>query len=369
MTAEQLQIQDRYAPQIGAEPGRITAVLQDGVLSGGAPVIAEYEAALAARFGAAHAVAVNSGSSALYAVLAALGAGPGRSVALPSFAPLPTVLPILALGASPVLVDNQPGSLAIDADDLAAKIRPDTTAVISVPLWGYPAATAHLQRVLDRSGAWLIEDAAQAHGTISAGQPAGTAGIAGCFSTHDRKLLATGEGGFILTSDPGLHQVAEAFTRLDHLRGLAPAVNFKLAAPLAAIGLARLPALDDQIRQRTANARILLDAVAGTALTELRYPASGVPNYYSLVLLAAGDPDPAVRAFTSAGLPPDSVRWGYRPLHQRPFLTGNASPCPNAEDLARRALHLPVHPGLAASQIQSIAERIHAVAISTGGTP
>ena len=64
---------------------------------------------------ASHAVAVNSGSSALYAVLAALGAGPGRSVALPSFAPLPTVLPVLALGASPILVDNEPDSLAIDA--------------------------------------------------------------------------------------------------------------------------------------------------------------------------------------------------------------------------------------------------------------
>ena len=368
MTTELIEIEDRYRPATGAEPGWIAKVLQHGTLSGGAPIIAEYEAALAVRFGSRYAVAVNSGSSALYAVLAALGAGPGRSVAVPSFAPLPTVLPVLALGACPILIDNQPGSLTLNAGDLAAKILPDTVAVISVPLWGYPASTAQLQPVLARYGARLIEDAAQAHGTVSAGQPAGTAGIAGCFSTHDRKLLATGEGGFILTNDPSLRQTVEAFTRLDHLSGHAAAVNFKLAAPLAAIGLARLPALDDQIRRRTANARVLLEAVTGTGLAELRYAPGGIPNYYSLILLAGGDPEPVIRNFTDAGLPPDSVRWRYRPLHQRPLLEAHASPCPNADDLARRALQLPVHPGLTPSQIESMAERIHTIAASTGGT-
>ena len=369
MTTEPLPVDDRYVPPASGESAALAQVLGQGSLSGGAPVVARYEAALAARFGAAHAVAVNSGSSALYAVLAALGAGPGRSVALSSLAPLPTVLPVLALGARPILIDNQPGSLTLDADDLARKLRRDTAAVISVPLWGYPAATAHLQPVLDGHDARLIEDAAQAHGTICAGQPAGTAGTAGCFSTHDRKLLATGEGGFILTSDPSLHATVEAFTRLDHLRGTRAAVNFKLAAPLAAIGLARLPGLDQQIASRAANARTLLDAARGSGLAEPRYDTASLPNYYTLVLLAPGDSAPAITAFTAAGVPPDSVRWGYRPLHQRPLLAAHASACPNADDLARRALHLPVHPGLTPQQVKSLAELIHATAARTGATP
>lgn len=368
MPSEPLQIEDRYSPPVSTEPETLAEVLRHGTLSGAAPVVAEYEAALAARFGTAYAVAVNSGSSALYATLAVLGCGPGRSVALPSLAPLPTVLPVLALDARPLLIDNQPGGLAMDAGDLAAKIRPDTVAVISVPLWGYPADTAHLRPVLAAHDAQLIEDTAQAHGTISAGKLAGTTGTAGCFSTHDRKLLATGEGGFILTSDPALHEAVDAFTRLDHLRGNAAAVNFKLAAPLAAIGLARLPGLDEQIRKRTANARILLEAARGTTLAEPRYESGGIPNYYSLVLLASGDPAPAVAAFTAAGLPPDSVRWGYRPLHKRPLLAGNAEPCQHADNLARRALHLPVHPGLTSQQVESMAERVHAIAASLGGT-
>lgn len=160
MTTDTATIDDRYSPAQAGEADALAQVLTHGILSGGAPVIAEYERALAQRFGARHAVAVNSGSSALYAVLAVLVAGPGRSAALPSFAPLPTLLPILALGASPILIDNKPRSLALDADDLAAKIRPDTAAVISVPLWGYPADTSHLTQLLDQHGAALTEDAA-----------------------------------------------------------------------------------------------------------------------------------------------------------------------------------------------------------------
>jgi len=66
-------------------------------------------------------------------------------------------------------------------------------------------------------------------------------------------------------------------------------------------------------------------------------------------------------------LPPDSIRWGYRPLHQRSLLAGHASACPYADDLARRALHLPVHPGLTAGQVDSMAKSIQAIAGELGG--
>jgi dTDP-4-amino-4,6-dideoxygalactose transaminase len=370
MTPDTAPIDDRYAPPSAREMDELARTLAGGILSGGAPVIAEYENALAERFGARHAIAVNSGSSALYATLAALGAGPGRSVALPSFAPLPTLLPILALGAAPILVDNRPGSLALSSADLAAKLREDTVAVISVPLWGYPADThaSDVAGLLEINGVALIEDAAQAHGTLIEGEPAGTRGIAGCFSTHDRKLLPTGEGGFILTDDEALFATAEAFTRLDHLRGNTSAVNFKLAAPLAAIGLARLPQLEDQLETRAATAAVFLDAARGTGFTEPAFAAGGRPNYYTLVLLAPGDPDKAAQAFNAAGLPPDSARWHYRPLHRRDLLGEHAVQCPNADDLARRALHIPVHPGMTPRQIESVAYRIRTLTAQLGDT-
>ncbi len=112
---------------------------------------------------------------------------------------------------------------------------------------GLPAAVNPARQILAQARIPIVEDAAQAHGTRIGGGCAGTLGIAGCFSTHDRKLLSTGEGGFILTSDDTLAEKTGTFARLGYLTGRQHGVNYKLAAPLAAIGLRRLSRLDAQI--------------------------------------------------------------------------------------------------------------------------
>jgi len=228
---ESRPVPDRYAPPPRDETPAVDAVLAGGVLSGGAPVVSDYEAALAARFGAAHAIAVNSGSSALHAVLHVLGARPGTEVMIPATAPLPTAFPILTTGAELVIVDVAEGTLGLDPEDVARKLTARTVAALSLPLWGYPAAVTPAIQVLAEAGIPVVEDAAQAHGTRIGGRYAGTLGNAGCFSTHDRKLLSTGEGGFILTSDDTLAEKAENYTRLGHLTGSQHGVNYKLAAP------------------------------------------------------------------------------------------------------------------------------------------
>ena len=134
-------------------------------------------------------------------------------------------------------------------------------------------------QVLADAGIPVVEDAAQAHGTLVGGRHAGTLGIAGCFSTHDRKLLSTGEGGLILTDDDTLAEKAENYTRLGHPTGRQHGVNYKLAAPLAAIGLRRLPRLEAQITARTANARpVLSELPAGSTLRELPLDQEDKPN-------------------------------------------------------------------------------------------
>ena len=189
---ESRPVPDRYAPPPGDEAPAIDDVLAGGVLSGGAQVVADYEAALAARFGTAYAIAVNSGSSALHAILHMLGARPGTEVMVPATAPLPTAFPILTTGAEPVIVDVAEGALGLDPDDIARKLTTRTVAALSLPLWGYPAAVTPAGQILTQVGIPIVEDAAQAHGTLIGGRCAGTLGIAGCFSTHDRKLLSTG---------------------------------------------------------------------------------------------------------------------------------------------------------------------------------
>ena len=157
---------------------------------------------------------------------------------MPATAPLPTAFPILSAGATPVITDVAEGGLGLDPEDVARKITSRTVAAISLPLWGHPGQAAPAAKVLANAGIPVVEDAAR---PTAPGSPcAGTLGVAGCFSTHDRKLLSTGEGGFILTDDDS----SPTRSTTTPASGTWPAwqhgVNYKLAAPLAAIGLSRL---------------------------------------------------------------------------------------------------------------------------------
>jgi perosamine synthetase len=352
-------VPDRYAPTATGEASLLAEIIDSGRLSGGADIVTDYERALAGWFGARRAIAVNSGSSALHATLIAAGVKPGDEVLVPATAPLPTALPILACAAVPVIVDVSPASLALDPEDMTAKISDRTAAAISLPLWGYPADDRPAKQILDDAGIPLIEDACQAHGTrLPNGQYAGTFGVAGCFSTHERKLLATGEGGFILTNDEELGEKIDYYTHLGHLKG-GHGVNYKLAAPLAAIGAVRLRGLDTQLQARAAHAARLRAALtAGGPLTELPIVAGASPNYYAMVLTAAHRAGDIAAAFTDAGLPPDSVRFSYRPLYHQPLFAAYATACPHAEALTATALQLPVHPGLSDAALAWSVEQI-----------
>ncbi|WP_131746336.1 DegT/DnrJ/EryC1/StrS family aminotransferase [Frankia sp. Cppng1_Ct_nod] len=356
-------VDDRYTPPACGELDEITGVLADGRLSGGAPVLPIYEKALAGWFGVQRAVAVNSGTSALHATLIALGVRPGDEVLVPATAPLPTAMPILTCGATPVIVDTAAGSLTLDPTDVAAKLTARTKAAITLPLWGYPADDTTTAGLLTAAGIPIIEDACQAHGTKVRGRYAGTRHRAGCFSTHDRKLLATGEGGFVLTDDEELADRIDFYTHLGHLNGHVHGVNHKLAGPLAAIGLRRLRGLEAQLRTRRAHAARLLAALPDDSpLTELGYGPQDTPNYYNLVLIASDSAEPLAAGFTAAGLPPDSTRYAYRPLYHRPLFAAYATACPNAEALCAATLQLPVHPDMSPAALQWVADRIGVLA-------
>jgi perosamine synthetase len=369
MTIDQLNdadrpVEDRYTPPACGEIDEIAAVLDDGRLSGGAPVLPVYERALAEWWGTGWAGALSSGTAALHASLVASGVRPGDEVLVPATAPIATAMPILTCHATPVIVDTARGSLALDPADVAGKLTSKTKAAITLPMWGYPADDTPAAAVLAAAGVPVIEDACQAHGTRIRGRYAGTLHWIGCFSTHDRKLLPTGEGGFVLTDDEELADRIDYYTHLDHLKGHHHGVNYKLAGPLAAIGVRRLAQLNDQLAARRRNAARLLAALPdGGALQELAYGEHDTPNYYCLVLTASpGDAARIAAGFTAAGLPPDSVRFRYGPLYTRPVFAPYATRCPNAEQLAATTFQLPVHPAMTDQTLGWVADRIRELA-------
>src|SRR5262249_10946294 len=173
----------------------------------------------------------------------------------------------------------------------------------------------------------------------------------------------SGEGGFVLTKDDELAERIDFSTHLAPLEGRVHGVNYKLAAPLAAIGLRRLTRLQAQLDARRRNARRILEALpTNGTLRELDYGPQDQPNYYNLVLTADDHQHEIEQALSALGLPPDSARYGYRPLSQQPIFAAYATACPNAETLATSTFQLPVHPGMPEATVEWVAARVAALA-------
>ncbi|NTJ66362.1 hypothetical protein G6M50_26490 [Agrobacterium rhizogenes] len=352
---------DKFLSRSDNDLPKLSKLLSDGQLSGTAEVVAEYELALAQTFGVRRAVAVSSGSTAIQAALSAIDAKAGDEVLVPATAPLPSVFPITANGLIPIAVDVTEGSVGFDPEDLERKISSRTCAALAVPLWGYPQDLRRIRSILDATGIPLIEDAAHAHGARSNGKMVGTEGLLGCFSTHDRKLLATGEGGFILTDNEEIADRIQSYTRLGNLRGDETGVNYKINAMAAAVGIARIPLLEVLIRMRTENAQYILREIGSAgSISELDYPEGGKPNYYNLtfVLTSEGHATRQLEKISAQGIAIDQIKYGYNVFYRRNAYKDIAASCPNAESLMERLVQIPVHPGLDQADLARIVEII-----------
>jgi dTDP-4-amino-4,6-dideoxygalactose transaminase len=178
-------------------------VLESGHYALG-PEVEAFEREFASFCGADHAVAVNSGTSALHMALLSAGVGPGDEVVTVPFTFVATVAAIVYTGARPVFVDIDPVTFTMDASALSRAITPRTKAIIPVHLYGQMADMNPILDIARAHNLTVVEDAAQAHGATYHSRRAGSLGDFGCFSFYPSKNLgACGEGGIIVTNDPG----------------------------------------------------------------------------------------------------------------------------------------------------------------------
>ncbi len=167
--------------------------------------VAAFEELFAAYTQCQHAIAVNSGTSALHLALLAVGVGRGDEVITTPHTFIATVSAIDYTGARPVFVDIDPVTFTIDPNQIAAAITPRTKAIIPVHLYGQPADMDPIMVIARKYGLAVIEDAAQAHGAEYKGRRVGSIGDLGCFSFYPGKNLgAYGEGGAVTTNNPEL---------------------------------------------------------------------------------------------------------------------------------------------------------------------
>ncbi|NDG49856.1 MAG: DegT/DnrJ/EryC1/StrS family aminotransferase, partial [Rhodospirillales bacterium] len=198
--------------EIAAAAGpEIAALFENSAFSGGRYVDA-FERDIAAWLGTPHAVACNSGTSALHLALVAAGIGPGDEVLVPAHTFIATIWGVLYAGATPVLCDVEEATGNIDVADVRRRLTPRSRAIIPVHLYGQPADLAGVRQLAAEAGLRVVEDNAQAIGARYGGGALGTHGLMGCFSFYPGKNLgAAGEAGMVTTADDAL---AERLRRL-----------------------------------------------------------------------------------------------------------------------------------------------------------
>ena len=226
-----------------------------------------FETELASFVGVDHALAVNSGTSALFSALAALHVGPGDEVLVPAYTWVSDAAAAVALGAVPVLVEVDE-SLTIDPDDLERKITSRTRAVVPVHMLNLVADMDRILTVARAHRVAVVEDACQAIGVTYRGRRVGAIGDAGAFSFQQNKNLKSGEGGAVLTQDSTIYSRARMFHDLgSYIRGghsdeAEPAfvgLNLRMPELSSAILRPQLARLDRQIQRRRRLRELLVE--------------------------------------------------------------------------------------------------------------
>jgi dTDP-4-amino-4,6-dideoxygalactose transaminase len=308
--------------------------------------------------GAAHAVALSSGTSAIAVALRALEIGPGDEVITVSHTAVPTVGAICECGAVPRFVEIDERTLLIDPEQVAACIRPKTRAILVVHLYGAPAEMSSLLQVAARHHLAVIEDCAQAHGARICGQHVGTFGTVGCFSFYPTKnLAACGDGGLCITADERLARRMRQlrFHGFDEQRVAQVAgINSRLDEIQAAILRVRLARLNEALRARHAIAAQYRERLAAT---ELRLPAvvEGLQHAWHLFVVRT-----ARRAEITQRLSAAQIGYGIhypRPVHLMPayeHLGYRRGSLPVTERAAEEVLSLPLFPELTYDEVETV---------------
>ena len=221
--------------------------------------VTELEAALKDFTGAAHVVALASGTAGLEVALKAAGVRPGYEVILPAYTYVATATAVLQVGGVPVFADIIPETENVDPASMEALITERTRALLPVHVSGLPCDLAAIKALAARHNLRVIEDTAQGIGGKWHGQRLGTIGDAGAYSFQASKNLPGGEGGAVVTNDP---EIAENAFKLMHINNEALGWNYRLTAMTAALILSQLERFPERQARRQANADFLREELS-----------------------------------------------------------------------------------------------------------
>ena len=345
---------ESLAPQIR---DAIDRVLASGQYILG-PEVHAFEEEFASFLGAVDAVGVASGTDALALALMALGIGRGDEVITVSHTAVATVAAIEQSGATPVLVDVEPGHLTMDPAGLPEVVTARTRAIVPVHIYGRPADLTAIQDFCSRHSLALVEDASQAHGARFDGTRVGAFGDVGVFSCYPTKNLgALGDAGIVATRDP---VVAARLRRLreygwqERNLSIEPGVNSRLDELQAAILRVKLLHLDAGNARRQALATRYRGRLGDLAIA-LPPDRAGSEPVHHLFVVEIDDRETLRTKLTAAGIS-TAVHYPH-PVHLQPAYRGRVRTSGSmrvTEEAAGRVLSLPLYPEIGDDAIDRV---------------
>ena len=365
-------------PWLGAEEIRaLSEVIESGWVAQG-PKVAQFEREFAASMQAGHAIATSNCTTALHLALIVAGVEAGDEVIVPSFSFVATANAPTYVGARPVFIDVDPGTGCVTAAGIAAAITDRTRAVIVVDQGGVPVDLDPIRALCDPLGIVVIEDAACGAGSTYRGRPVGAGAVLAAWSFHPRKLLTTGEGGMLTTSNADwaararrLREHAMSVSANDRQASiLAPAeeyleigFNYRMTDMQAAVGIVQLGRLPEIVQRRRDIADRYTAALAGVdGLRPVRDPAWGTSNYQSYWVEVGEeyplDREALLQHLAEAGI---SARRGIMSAHLQPAYAGSQSqriPLPVSEHLTGNTLILPLYHQLEAAEQATVIDAL-----------
>jgi perosamine synthetase len=240
-------------PLLGAREKELLAeCIETGWISSDGPFVGEFEKQFSSYVGTDWGIAVCNGTAALETALYAAGIGEGDEVIMPSFTIISCALAAIRLGARPVLVDVEPETWNMNVEQIESRITSKTRAIMAVHIYGHPVDMDPLLEIARKFGLLVVEDAAEVHGAEYKGRRCGSLGHVSAFSFYANKIITTGEGGMVLTSDKKMAERARSYRNLcfqpqKRFFHTELGYNFRMTNLQAALGVAQMEQIDEFI--------------------------------------------------------------------------------------------------------------------------
>jgi perosamine synthetase len=354
---------------------KVNSVIQRGMHWAIGPEVREFEKRIADYIGVRYAFAVNSGTSALHAVLAAHGIGEGDEVIVPSFTFIATANAPLFVGAEPIFAEIEEETYGLDPADVEKKITSKTKAIIPIHYGGSPCRIDELQQIAQKHNLLLIEDAAESLGAMINRKKVGTFGDCTILSFCAPKVVTTGEGGMIITDSRDIYErvklicnhgrleTADYFSSTEQMDYVTLGYNFRMSTMTAALGIAQMEKIDEIIRMRRENADYMSEKLSEVeAVKTPKVPDMFFHVYQLYTISLKGNSklrDALMQYLLKKGI---MTKVYFFPVHLTQFYRQKfgyrEGYLPVTEKIASEVLTLPMYPTLTKEEINYIAQSI-----------